>query len=218
MRSAELAHALDGLYDAAVTPDRWPDVLHQFARATGSVGCLFYPQHAERTGLVFPASPDMRGFLTDFVQEGWWLADHRANRGWPLLEGGAAVLVEHDVASDVERRTLPYYGELLARHDLPWWPGIGFTSDGQRWAMPILRSARQSSTSHRSASALAATMRPARYRCNRKRRAWVDAKIRLPRVCRYRCVSVGFRFFRWRYCRGFAGQKLRTNITIESFA
>ncbi|HTV32493.1 MAG TPA: hypothetical protein VME69_05240 [Methylocella sp.] len=123
MRSAELAHALDGLYDAAVTPDRWPDVLHQFARATGSVGCLFYPQHAERTGLVFPASPDMRGFLTDFVQEGWWLADHRANRGWPLLEGGAAVLVEHDVASDEERRTLPYYGELLARHDLPWWAG-----------------------------------------------------------------------------------------------
>jgi len=155
MRSAEVAHALDGLYDAAVTPDRWPDALHQFARATGSVGCLFYPQHPEGTGLVFPASPDMRDFLSDFVQEGWWLADHRAHRGWPLLERGATILLEHDIATNEERRSLPYYKELLARYDLPWWAAIGFIADGQRWCLPILRSERQGPFTKAEAAVLA---------------------------------------------------------------
>jgi DNA-binding CsgD family transcriptional regulator len=85
----------------------------------------------------------LRDFLSDFVQEGWWLNDHRANRASPLLDRGATVVLEHDIASDEERRSLQYYRELLARHDLPWWAGIGFISDGQRWGMPILRSERQ---------------------------------------------------------------------------
>src|ERR1700722_15470558 len=155
MKSIDLAHALDGLYDVAAAPEGWSDALHRFARATGSVGCVFYPSLPERTGLIFPTSRDIQEFLDDFVQEGWWLADHRASRARPLIERGAPVVVEHDTASDEERRRLPHYKELLARHDLPWWAAIGFVVDGQRWAMPILRSERQGPFTKAEAAVLA---------------------------------------------------------------
>jgi hypothetical protein len=107
MASEAIAKASAALYEAAVTPDAWSGALHGFARATGSVGCLFYPQRPELSNLQFPASPDIGDFLSDFFQGGWNRTDHRASRGWPLLESGRSVVVEHDIASDDERRHSP---------------------------------------------------------------------------------------------------------------
>jgi DNA-binding CsgD family transcriptional regulator len=143
MASEAITQALDMLYEAAVIPDAWSGALHRFARATGSVGCCFYPQDPKVTDLRFPASPDEGDMLTDFFHGGWYRIDHRASRGWPLVESGRAVILEHDIASDDERRRWPYYQEFLKRHDLPWWAAIGFTVDGQPWCVPIHRSARQ---------------------------------------------------------------------------
>jgi hypothetical protein len=155
LSSGAIAFALEALYEAAITPDAWSDTLRGFARATGSVGCLFYPQRPELTEIQFPASPDIGDFLTDFVQGGWYLNDHRASRGWPLLESGRSVVLEHDIASDEERRRSPYYQELLKRHDLPWWAAIAFKVDGRNWCMPILRSTTQGAFTSFDATGLA---------------------------------------------------------------
>jgi DNA-binding CsgD family transcriptional regulator len=143
MASEAIVDALDAMYEAAITPEAWSDALHRFARATGSVGCLFYPHRPELTDLRFPASPDIRDFLSEFVEGGWYLIDHRSTRGWPLAQSGRSVVIEHDIASDDERRRSPYYQELLKRHGMPWWAAFGFRVDGVFWSIPVLRSARQ---------------------------------------------------------------------------
>ena len=104
MQPTAVASACEALYEAAIEPDSWSTALNTFARATGSVGCFFYPQHPERTDLQFPASPDLGGFLHDFFEGGWYRTDPRAMRGWPRAESGRSVILEHDIARDDERR------------------------------------------------------------------------------------------------------------------
>lgn len=69
MTAGAIAQALDDLYEAAVPPEAWPKALHGFARAAGSVGCLFYPRRPELTDLQFPASPDIGDFMNRFRQQ-----------------------------------------------------------------------------------------------------------------------------------------------------
>ncbi len=143
MRSIDLGHALDGLYEAAVTPEAWSLALHRFARATGSVGCRLRPVRWRQSDSPFPASPDIAGFLREFVSEGWLTADLRTLRGPPLVEAGQSVILEHDVTTVEERRHSAFYQTLLRRHDLPWWAATAFAVDGRQWCLSILRSSRQ---------------------------------------------------------------------------
>lgn len=143
MASGAIVQAFDGLYEAAVTPEGWPDALHRFALATGSVGCRLRPVHSAPRDVSFPESPDIAGFLNDFVSEGWQRSDPRTLRGAPLAELGRSIVLEHDIATDEERRHSPFYQTLLRRHDLPWWAAIAFAVDGRRWCVSILRSAAQ---------------------------------------------------------------------------
>jgi DNA-binding CsgD family transcriptional regulator len=91
----------------------------------------------------FPASPDIAGFLNEFVSEGWLGGDLRTLRGAPLVEAGQSVILEHEVTTTEERGRSAFYQTLLRRHDLPWWAAIAFEVDGRRWCVSILRSARQ---------------------------------------------------------------------------
>jgi DNA-binding CsgD family transcriptional regulator len=137
------APALEALYEAAVTPDVWSGALHQFARATNSIGCRFRPVRWGPCDALLPASPDIGGFLEDFVSEGWLGMDPRTLRGLSLAESGHSVVVEHDIATDEERRRSEFHQTLLRRHDLPWWAALVFTVDGRRWCLSILRNSAQ---------------------------------------------------------------------------
>jgi DNA-binding CsgD family transcriptional regulator len=143
VQSGSIAQALDGLYEAALTPESWPNALHSFALATGSTGCRIRPSRPETRNVRFPASTGLGAFLEDFNAEGWHQADPRSIRGVPLIESGRSVLVEHDIASDEERKRSPFYQTFLKRHGLPWWAGVAFTIDGRGWCLSILRNATQ---------------------------------------------------------------------------
>lgn len=155
MRSIDLGHALDGLYEAAATPEAWNLALHNFARATGSVGCRVRPIRWRPNDGTFPASPDIACFLHEFVSEGWLASDLRTLRGAPLVEAGQSVILEHDVTTVEERRRSAFYQTLLKRHDLPWWAATAFEADGRRWCVSILRSARQGAFTRADARRLA---------------------------------------------------------------
>jgi DNA-binding CsgD family transcriptional regulator len=140
---ARIELALDSCYQAVYAPSTWPAALHELARSLDAVCCGFYPRGAAETRLRLPASPDYLPFLEEFYRDGWWRSDHRARRGWPMAEAGRKVLLEHDVASEEDRRTLPQYRDLYARHDVPWWGAVFFRNEGRLWAMPFLRSRSQ---------------------------------------------------------------------------
>lgn len=134
--------ALGFCYDAVVDPASWSDALHRLARSFDSVCCMFYPERPDDILHRMPASHDFKDLLNEFVRDGWWKHDHRAERFWPQLHAGRTVLLEHDIASDDERRTLPQYHELYNRYGMPWWAAIGFNVSGRQWGLPILRSDR----------------------------------------------------------------------------
>jgi DNA-binding CsgD family transcriptional regulator len=143
LQEEQISHAIDACYDAVVDPERWPAALHMLAGSMGSACCMFYPQFPDETVLRMPASPVFSQFLEAFVGEGWWLDDHRADRAFPFFNAGRAVLIEHDIATEEDRHTLPAYHELYYRHGLPWWGGFGFEVSGRQWCVPILRSGGQ---------------------------------------------------------------------------
>ena len=129
--------AIDACYDAVVDPETWPDALHALARSLNAACAMFYPETF--TGPLSPASRDYGDFLDAYMRGGWYLNHYRADRGWPLLKSGKAVLFEHDLASDAERRRLRHYNELYLKWDYPGFAAVGFRLDGEYWAVPLLR-------------------------------------------------------------------------------
>ena len=155
--TAELQRALQGLYDAVVMPETWPTALHAFARATNSVGCLFYPQEQARALVHLPVSPDIQDFIAAYVNEGWHLQDVRAKRGWPQAAAGKVVFTDDDITTAEERQSSPYFQEFHSNWSLPNWAAISFVANGGLWCMPLLRSQRQGPASKKHARILAAT-------------------------------------------------------------
>ena len=135
--------AVDSCFDAVLTPEMWPDALGQLAASVDAVCCGFYPRDSTGARLSLPVSPHYRSFLEEFLRDGWWRSDHRAKRGWPLAEAGRQVLIEHDIASDHDRRTLAQYHELYPRYDVPWWGAVFFRDQSRLWGVPFLRSTSQ---------------------------------------------------------------------------
>jgi DNA-binding CsgD family transcriptional regulator len=139
----ELTSAIRKLYDAVVAPDTWETALHSFARATGSVGCLFYPQGQAAALPRLPVSPDLREYINAYVAQGWYQQDPYSNRGWPLAAAGKTVLTDEDIVSSVERARSPYFQDYVNKWAFTDWAAIAFVADGHRWAMPLLRAKRQ---------------------------------------------------------------------------
>ena len=152
-----LQKAVRALYKAVVAPEEWATALHDFARATNSVGCLFYPKDEAKALVQLPVSPDIQEFIHAYVTEGWYLQDPRSLRGWPLMARTRKTrFTDDDFTSTEERRTSPYFQELCRGFELPNWAAIGFEANGSSWVMPLLRSEGQGRVSREHARALAA--------------------------------------------------------------
>lgn len=144
------------LYDAAVAPQLWPDILQDLARSVDAVGCCFAIDNVKETLIAPPMSPELRDPLTDFVEGGWYAHDLRGRRGWPLLKTGRCVLIEHDVSTEEERQKESYYNEWLRPWDLPWWSAVGFACGESLLALALLRNARQGAFTRTEAARLSA--------------------------------------------------------------
>ncbi|MGD9738736.1 MAG: helix-turn-helix transcriptional regulator [Bauldia sp.] len=143
MREA-LRKAVDDCYDAVLAPETFGQALHRLARSLDAACMMFYARDARDQFLRLPASHDFVDFLGEFVRDGWWSRDHRADRGFPRFEREQRlVLIEHDVANDEDRRRLPQYHDLYPKYDLPWWAGASFRVEGRLWVVPFLRSSSQ---------------------------------------------------------------------------
>ena len=154
---SSLLTAIDGLYEAVLAPERWALALHNFARASQSVGCLFFPHNQTQALVHLPVSTDLQHFIASYVDDGWHLQDMRAARGWSAFQlTDRPVLTDDDISTGEERAASPYHQEFQRSWQLPNWAAIGFTANDGMWGMPLLRSERQGPISGTDARILAA--------------------------------------------------------------
>lgn len=144
MNFEEVDRALNACYDSIAMPENWADALNSLARSVNAAASMFYPKDVNADAANMPASPDYQEFLVHYAKDRWYEGHYRAERGWPLIERTrAAVILEHDLATDEERRHLPHYNDLYLRWGYKGFAAVGFKVEGKLWCVPFLRSVSQ---------------------------------------------------------------------------
>jgi DNA-binding CsgD family transcriptional regulator len=154
MREADIERATDACYEAVTAPEAWPDALQQFAWSVDASCAMLYPKDVGKAAVSVPASRDYQPFLEEYVAKNWFDNHYRADRGWPLM-ARRGVVIEHDLATDEERRKIPVYNDLYLRWGYPGFAAIGFSVGANRWCVPFLRSTRQGFFSREEAERIA---------------------------------------------------------------
>lgn len=145
--------ALDACYQAIASPDLWPDSLQRLANSIDVSCMMFYarnpdpsshdPRSPSRGFDLLPASLEYQRLLEEYIANQWYLNHYRAERGVPLLDSGHPVVLEHDLASDDERKHLSHYNDFYLRFGYPGFAMTGLTANRQRWAVTMLRNRNQ---------------------------------------------------------------------------
>jgi DNA-binding CsgD family transcriptional regulator len=162
----KIERALEGCYDAIVAPDTWPEAVHALARALGAAAAMFYPctstddrsdpRDPNRPLQLVPMSPEYVPLIEEYLSNAWYLNHYRAERGFPLIDSGRTVVIEHDLATDEERKRLRPYNELYLRFGFPGYAMTAVKVDGNLWVVPMLRGAVQGHFTREDAKRLAA--------------------------------------------------------------
>src|SRR5688572_11466584 len=113
-----IEQTIDALFDAAVLPELWPAALDRLAGDLGAAGAVVIPKDPGKITLGFPTSVELGDLMHDFVSQDWYLQDIRGERGWPLLATKQSIIVEEDLVSEEERRSMPYFQELFEPYGL----------------------------------------------------------------------------------------------------
>lgn len=72
-------HLDDEIYEAAIIPVRWPQVLAAISRLIGAQGGVLFS--VQDHGAEWTASPELQGAMNDFVRAGWAANNTRMARG-----------------------------------------------------------------------------------------------------------------------------------------
>ena len=103
--------ALEDCYDAILAPTRWPSALQSLADLW------------ERNQ---PHAPD--------PHPGPYL-----QKCTSFIRAGYATAVEHQVSTEEERKTLPYFQETARPARMEWWAVAFFSIEGRDWCVPFYR-------------------------------------------------------------------------------
>lgn len=141
MDGEAIERAVDACYQAVVQPETWPDALQALADSVGAAGAMFCPRGMNEYLTEVPFSPALRPLLEDYVEKQWW-GQYRDERGWPLMRI-RPYIIEDDVSTDEERKTLPLYNEFYLRWGYPGFMAVPFLLDGEQWCVPMLRNTKQ---------------------------------------------------------------------------
>jgi DNA-binding CsgD family transcriptional regulator len=197
----KIERALDACYDAVLAPETWPQALQMLARSLDAAAIMFYPFNSSgdttdprdpnRRLDLTPMSPEYVSLIEEYLRNQWYLNHYRAERGVPLLNSGRAVVIEHDLATDEERKTLRPYNELYLPWGFPGYAMAGFRVDGNSWAVPMLRGKVQGHFTRKEVPGLAALI-PHFARMIRlsERLAIAQAQVRLDMLDRLACPAL----------------------------
>ncbi|MBG0808378.1 helix-turn-helix transcriptional regulator [Methylosinus sp. H3A] len=108
----------DRIYEAAVVPEFWPEVLDAISTLSGSVGGILFATNAQFSG--WTASPRMAPMFAEFVERGWAARNPRPARGRAF--NAAGFVSDHELFSPEEMDADPTYAYLRSQ-GLGWCAG-----------------------------------------------------------------------------------------------
>lgn len=114
------------IYEAAVIPDLWPDVLDRLAAISECDGGFLFVASVEQR-ISYTATQRYEPMMRKYVGDDWMQRCIRAARVLPLNYNG--FLTDFDVASPEEIETHPYYTDFLR-------PNLGGWAAGTAIRMP----------------------------------------------------------------------------------
>jgi DNA-binding CsgD family transcriptional regulator len=114
---------VDRIYEAAVVPELWPDVLETISALSGSFGGILFAANAQFSG--WTASPRIAPMFAEFFEKGWAARNPRPARGISI--GAAGFVSDHDLFSPDEMDADPTYAYLRSL-GLGWCAGRVATS------------------------------------------------------------------------------------------
>ncbi len=139
--SSATNQAIAACYDAAIDSDLWPAALQQLGESLGAQSCTFGTWDAQEDPFRMPRSAGHEEFADLWLSREAHAPDPHIERGKRLSRARSAFLLEQDISSEDERRTLPYYGEIADPGDRRWWAAINCTVGTRHWCLPLYRGA-----------------------------------------------------------------------------
>lgn len=114
----------DRIYEAAVVPEYWTDILDRMAEIAGAQGSMLF---ATRPGQYdWIASEAIRPFVAEWVESEWVAKNARGQRLIPIRE--PRFLGDLDAFTREELDREPYYTEFLRPRGLGWCVGTAIHS------------------------------------------------------------------------------------------
>lgn len=111
---------IDRIYECAVVPELWPDVLDELAALTDARGGLLF---SARKQLCWTASGVIREVFEDYVNDGWFMRCPR--RPCLMSQTDPSFFVEHDLWSPEQIEVDPIYRDFFRPRGLGWSAGTG---------------------------------------------------------------------------------------------
>jgi DNA-binding CsgD family transcriptional regulator len=137
--SVRTERALEACYDAILSPARWPEALQLLAESLGGASCTFHAHDPAEAPPKVPMSTGHERFADLWVRNEQHAPDPHPRRCESFARAGHASIVEHQIVSDEERRTLPYYWETARPAKREWLATSFFLVEGRSWCLPVYR-------------------------------------------------------------------------------
>lgn len=109
----------DRIYEAAVVPELWPDVLAEMSRAVGGAGGILFTTNLAR--IKWATSADIKDVFEEFVRDGWAAINPRPIRLGAL--GSVGFVQDLDAFTLEELDNEPVYRDFLRKRGLGWATG-----------------------------------------------------------------------------------------------
>jgi DNA-binding CsgD family transcriptional regulator len=110
---------IDAIYEAAVVPEHWPDVLHRVAMRVEAAHGTFFSYHGDVT--QYTGSPLGIELIDDYVAAGAGLLNTRSTRA--IARHHPGFLTDLDVFAESEIANEPFYRDFLYPRGYGWCAG-----------------------------------------------------------------------------------------------
>jgi DNA-binding CsgD family transcriptional regulator len=133
--------AIEACYDAAFAPERWPAALQLLAESVGAHSCTFATCDPVTDPIRMPRSEGHEDFAQLWLSNDAHAPDPHPVRASAFAKGRGRFVLEEQVSTEVERRTLPYYQETARPGGRDWWACVCFPVEARWWGLQLYRGA-----------------------------------------------------------------------------